>query len=44
MVRTDPGTLSEKLLSHESTGLAIGNRRVPDLARAFIDGIEESQR
>jgi hypothetical protein len=28
----------------ESTGLAIGNRRLPDLTRAFIDGIEESQR
>jgi hypothetical protein len=44
MVRTDPGTLSEKLLSHESIGLAIGNRRLPDLARAFTDGKEESQR
>jgi hypothetical protein len=33
-----------KPLSHESTGLAIGHRRLPDLAQAFIDGIEESQR
>jgi len=33
-----------KPLSHESTGLAIGSRRLPDLAQALIDGIEESQR
>jgi hypothetical protein len=44
MVRTDPGTLSDNYCRMNRQDWQSATAVDTDLARAFIDGIEESQR